>query len=161
MSSRRIGEATSLWLQWKRSYEIVRARIVAEVTAEADLSEPEVSVLVWLHEAGGSLRQSAIAASLGWDRSRLSHLLTRMEKRQLVTRAKVAGAVVVSFLSAGERTIERLEPVLEVAARRHLLGRLRESEETTLRDIGRRLASPAVASDETMPIEVDSSSSKA
>lgn len=156
MSTRRIGEATSLWLLWKRSYEIVRARIVAEVTAEADLSEPEVSVLVWLHEAGGSLRQSAIAATLGWDRSRLSHLLTRMEKRQLVTRAKVAGAVVVSFLSAGERTIERLEPVLEASARRHLLGRLREPEAAALSDIARRLASPAVLSDQKMPTGPDS-----
>jgi len=141
MSTVRPGEATDLWLRWKRAHEAVRAAVVAETTAASGVSEPELSVLVYLHESGGSMRQNALAATLGWDRTRLSHLLTRMSDRDYVTRDKVSNGVEVMLLPGGRRMIEATLPTLESAARRHLLDQLGPDGAKTLKALTDRLLS--------------------
>ena len=135
------GRATELWLLWKRAYETTRAAVIADMTTASGLSESELSVLVCLHESGGVLRQNAIATVLGWDRTRLSHLLTRMEKRDYVARGKVANGVEVTLRPAGRRTIDASVPALEASTRRHLLDRLDPGDATALKDIVERLLS--------------------
>ncbi len=135
------GRATELWLLWKRAYETTRAAIIADTTTASGLSEPELSVLVCLHESGGVLRQNAIATALGWDRTRLSHLLTRMEKRDYVARSKVANGVEVTLRPTGQRTIDASVPALEASTRRHLLDRLDPDDATALKEIVERLLS--------------------
>ncbi|WP_211329488.1 MarR family winged helix-turn-helix transcriptional regulator [Thermobifida halotolerans] len=124
---------------WKRAYETVRAAVIADMTVASGLSEPELSVLVCLHDAGGVLRQAAIAAALGWDRTRLSHLLTRMEQRDYVVRDKVANGVEVALRPEGRRTIEASVPALDASTHRHLLDRLGPDDVTALRAIIGRL----------------------
>ncbi|XTZ14504.1 MarR family winged helix-turn-helix transcriptional regulator [Micromonospora echinospora] len=133
------GEATELWLRWKRAYETVRAAVVAETTAASGASEPELSVLVCLHESGGSLRQNALAATLGWDRTRLSHLLTRMAARDYVAREKVSNGVEVTLRQDGRRMIDATAPALESATRRYLLDRLGPHDAATLKALVDRL----------------------
>ncbi|UVS80925.1 MarR family winged helix-turn-helix transcriptional regulator [Actinokineospora sp. UTMC 2448] len=141
MSTSGPAESTELWLLWKRAHELVRAAVVADMTAASGLSEAELSVLVCLHESGGVLRQNAIAAALGWDRTRLSHLLTRMEKRDYLVRGKVANGVEVTLRPAGRRTVEASVPSLNDSTRRHLLDRLGPDDAKALRDIVERLLS--------------------
>lgn len=135
------GEATELWLRWKRAYETVRANVVAETTAASGVSEAELSVLVALHESGGSLRQNALAAALGWDRTRLSHLLTRMVNRGYVARAKLQNGVEVTLCPEGRHVIDATLPTLETATRRHMLDRLGPDDAKTLRALVDRLLS--------------------
>lgn len=135
------GEATELWLLWKRAHETVRAAVVADMTTASGLSEAELSVLVCLYEAGGVLRQNAIATVLGWDRTRLSHQLTRMEKRDYVTRDKVANGVEVALRPEGRRTIEASVPALDASTRRHLQDRLGPDDAKALKAIVERLLS--------------------
>ncbi|MGW4109839.1 MarR family winged helix-turn-helix transcriptional regulator [Actinosynnema sp. NPDC004786] len=141
MSTPGPAESTELWLVWKRAYETVRAAVVADVTAASGLSEAELSVLVCLHESGGVLRQNALAAALGWDRTRLSHLLTRMEKRDYVARDKVANGVEVTLRPTGRRTVDASVPALDAATRRHLVDRLDPRDAKALKDIVGRLVS--------------------
>ncbi|AQZ64700.1 Transcriptional regulator, MarR family [[Actinomadura] parvosata subsp. kistnae] len=133
------GAATELWLRWKRAHEMVRTAVIAETTAASGLSEPELGVLVCLHESGGSLRQNALAATLGWDRTRLSHLLTRMGERGYVARDKVPNGVEVTLSPAGRHLIDATLPALETATRRHLLDRLGPDDAKTLRTLVDRL----------------------
>ncbi|MEV4841587.1 MarR family winged helix-turn-helix transcriptional regulator [Nonomuraea sp. NPDC049486] len=141
MSTASQGEATELWLRWKRAHELVRAAVIAETTAASGLSEAELSVLVCLHESGGSLRQNALAAALGWDRTRLSHLLTRMADRDYVARDKVPNGVEVTLRPEGRNAIKATLPTLEMATRRHLLDRLGPDDARTLKAIADRLLS--------------------
>lgn len=141
MSTAGAGDSIELWLRWKRAYETVRAAVIADMTAASGLSDAELSVLVHLHEAGGVLRQNAIAAALGWDRTRLSHLLTRMEKRDYVARGKVANGVEVTLRPAGRRTIDASVPALSASTRRHLTDRLGPEDAKALKDIVERLLS--------------------
>lgn len=137
-----MGEAAldpvDLWSAFKRAHEIVRARVIADAAEAAGLSEPDLTILVTLSKAGGSLRQSELAASLGWDRTRISHQLTRMSKRQLVTRER-AGGVTVSLTATGRRAVTAVHPGLDAAVRRHFTDKLSAQEIETLASVLRRL----------------------
>ncbi|MFY1650980.1 MarR family winged helix-turn-helix transcriptional regulator [Solwaraspora sp. WMMB762] len=139
MSTDGAGEGTELWLRWKRAYETVRAAVIVETTTASGVSEPELSVLVCLHESGGSQRQNALAAALGWDRTRLSHLLTRMTERDYVARAKVPNGVEVALRPDGRRVIDATLPALEAATRRHLVDPLGTDDAKTLKTLVDRL----------------------
>jgi DNA-binding MarR family transcriptional regulator len=136
-----VGGATELWLLWKRANEVVRADVVGDMTTQTGLSEPDLSVMVQLSDAGGMLRQSAIAARLGWDRTRLSHLLTRMEARGHVARTRVTNGVEITLRPAGQRVVEASLPGLEASARRHILDKLGDDDAKALRRILDRLLS--------------------
>ncbi|MEU4508151.1 MarR family winged helix-turn-helix transcriptional regulator [Nonomuraea wenchangensis] len=146
MSTVGSGGATDLWLRWKRAHEKIRAAVIAETTAASGVSEPELSVLVCLHESGGSLRQNALAAALGWDRTRLSHLLTRMTDRGYVARDKVQNGMEVALCPPGRQVLDATLPALETATRRHLLDRLGPDDARTLKALVDRLLSGEGAS---------------
>lgn len=104
------------------------------------MPEPELSVLVRLQEAGGALQQNEVAAAMGWDRTRLSHLLTRMEARGEVERTKMRNGVKVRLLPVGHAVIETARPALESAVRRHLIDKLSPDEREVLHNILAKLA---------------------
>lgn len=133
-----VPEPVDLWSAFKRAHEIVRARVIADTAEAAGLSEPDLTILVNLDKAGGALRQSELAASLGWDRTRISHQLTRMGKRGLVTRER-AGGVTVTLTDDGRRTITTVGPGLDAAVRRHFTDKLSAQEIETLSSVLRRL----------------------
>ncbi|MFE4830561.1 MarR family winged helix-turn-helix transcriptional regulator [Streptomyces sp. NPDC056672] len=131
-------EPVDLWSAFKRAHEIVRARVIADTAEAAGLSEPDLTILVNLDKAGGALRQSELAASLGWDRTRISHQLTRMGKRGLVTRER-AGGVTVTLTDTGRQAITTVHPGLDAAVRRHFTDKLSAREIETLNSVFRRL----------------------
>jgi len=126
---------SSLWFAWKRAHELVRAAVIDEVTAATGLSDPDVGILLRLDVAGGSLRQSEIASALGWDRTRLSHQLTRMEDRALLTRRRTSSGVWVDISDAGKQAATSARPVHAAAVRRHLAEPLTPGQSAMLREI--------------------------
>lgn len=134
------AEERELWEAWKRATDGVRARISAEVAGEAGLSEPDVTVLTCLHDGGGSVRQSELATLMGWHRSRLSHHLTRMQERGLVTRTPVAGGVELRSTTMGRAALMRARPVHADAVRRHLVDGVPPRDRARLLGLLRMLA---------------------
>ncbi|MEV5700852.1 MarR family winged helix-turn-helix transcriptional regulator [Streptomyces anthocyanicus] len=127
-----------LWSAFKRAHEVVRTRVIADAAEAAGLSEPDLTILADLNKAGGALRQSELAASLGWDRTRVSHQLTRMSKRELVTRRRANG-VIVALTDAGHQAITAVYPGLDAAVRRHFTDKLSTQEVETLAAVLGRL----------------------
>jgi DNA-binding MarR family transcriptional regulator len=89
-------------------------RILGAELQEVGLSPADYAVLLPLSEADGrELRSSELAATMDWERSRLSHHLGRMERRGLIRRGECAtdsrGAV-VSLTPAGARSFRRATP---------------------------------------------------
>ncbi|MGW1128082.1 MULTISPECIES: MarR family winged helix-turn-helix transcriptional regulator [unclassified Streptomyces] len=134
-----VSGPVDLWSAFKRAHEVVRARVIADTADAAGLSEPDLTILVSLSKADGSLRQSELAASLGWDRTRISHQLTRMSKRDLIARERSGGATVVTLTEAGRSTVAAVHPGLEAAVRRHFTDKLTAQETETLAALLRRL----------------------
>jgi DNA-binding MarR family transcriptional regulator len=133
----------ALWHAWKRAAETVRARIVEEVSAETGLSDPDFAVLTRVLEDGhGCMRQNQLADSMGYHRSRLSHHLTRMEQRGLVTRRQAGTGVEIVITDAGRTAAAHARPVHAAAVRRHLTGRLAAADRKALLAILGRLTQP-------------------
>lgn len=139
MSTAPLGEATQLWLLWKRTHERVRAEVISRTTVPADVSDPELNVLVTLYQTGGSLRQSELARELRWDRTRLSHLLTRMSRRGYIHRLKGVSGISVEILPQGTELIETAAPGLEAAVQQHLIDQLGDVDAHALRALLQRL----------------------
>lgn len=73
------------------SYQQMRVRLAErlnrELARETGLSEADFDILYALTQSGGeSVRALALRCGLGWEKSRLSHQLRRMEQRGLVSR---------------------------------------------------------------------------
>ena len=101
--------------------------LVARDLASVGLSGAEFAVLLLLSEAGDRMDQGALREALGWDKSRLSHQLTRMEARGLVARAKGRGRTAEVLLRpTGEARLATARPVHAASVRRNLLDRLPE-----------------------------------
>jgi len=79
------------WRTYLRMGSLLPAALNRQLQQDCGLTLPEYEVLVQLSEAPGQrLRPFQICDALNWSRSRLSHQLTRMERRRLVTRRECA-----------------------------------------------------------------------
>ena len=75
------------WRDFIETVEALSWRLAGRLQSESSLSPGDYQVLLALSEADGHrIRSSELAAVIGWERSRLSHHLGRMEKRGLVGR---------------------------------------------------------------------------
>ena len=75
------------WREFIETVEALSWRLASRLQSESSLSQGDYQVLLALSEADGHrMRSSELAAVIGWERSRLSHHLGRMEKRGLVSR---------------------------------------------------------------------------
>jgi DNA-binding MarR family transcriptional regulator len=114
-----------------------------ELLAESGLSSAEFAVLVPLSDTPAKkLRARDLCRELGWDRTRLSHLVTRMEKRGLVRRSACADDArgsVVELTDEGRRAITDAAPAHTDAVRRYLVDLLGDDEIVIMTDVFQRV----------------------
>ncbi|RRJ62821.1 MarR family transcriptional regulator [Paenibacillus oralis] len=128
-------EEMRIWHMWKGTFQSIFGRVVKEMSEHTGLSEADYGVLDRLALLGnGSLRQQELADSMDWDKSRLSHHLTRMEKRGLVMRKPIDTdrGVQVSITSAGQSALDDARPIVAKAIRKHFLDRLTDQDITLI-----------------------------
>jgi DNA-binding MarR family transcriptional regulator len=138
-----------LWHAWKTAADTVRQRVAEDIKAGCGLSDQDFGIVTRLVDlGGGELRQNDLSASLQWDRTRLSHQLTRMEKRGLVSRRAVDGGVLVRITDEGVRSVRVALPIHADAVRKHLLQRTEGIDQAALVRVLEHLAldSPSVPS---------------
>lgn len=76
-----------LWRRWLTVGTRIQATLAREMQKDNGISIADYEVLVNLSEAPDRrMRIAALADKLQWDRSRLSHQISRMRNRDLVTR---------------------------------------------------------------------------
>ncbi|MBU1587310.1 MAG: MarR family transcriptional regulator [Actinobacteria bacterium] len=79
------------WRAFIEATDEVRGVLSARIQSESGLSTGDYAVLLALSEASDrQLRSSELATHIGWERSRLSHHLGRMEARGLIRRVDCA-----------------------------------------------------------------------
>ncbi|MDR7158109.1 MarR family winged helix-turn-helix transcriptional regulator [Arthrobacter sp. BE255] len=79
----------AVWREYVETAEALRQALAAGLQSTSGVSPGDYAVLLALSEAHGhKLRSSVLAEGIGWERSRLSHHLGRMENRGLIRRRK-------------------------------------------------------------------------
>lgn len=125
-----------LWRRWLRLNALLPGVLHRELQADADISLSDFEVLVALTDTPeGRVRVSDLARELNWERSRVSHHVTRMERRGLVERSECRddgrGAWVV-LTGHGRSAIERAAPGHARAVRRLIFDDLSPQELTVM-----------------------------
>lgn len=79
------------WREFLEATDALRATLAARLQSDTGLSPGDYAVLLALSETADTrMRSSELATKVGWERSRLSHHLGRMETRGLIRREKSA-----------------------------------------------------------------------
>jgi DNA-binding MarR family transcriptional regulator len=103
-----------VWQAYRHMNQHLYAELEDQLMRDSGLSGPDYMVLVPLSEAPhGVLRARELGTEIGWDRSRLSHHISRMERRGLVTREDCADdgrGLMVRLTKAGRKAIEGAAP---------------------------------------------------
>jgi DNA-binding MarR family transcriptional regulator len=133
-----------LWQTYRDAYRELTATLEARLV-NSGLSGADYALLHPLSSSeAGILRTRDLGRSIGWERSRLSHQVSRMEKRGLVVREECesdARGSMVRITPAGRAAIEAAAPDHVDAVRTHFLERLtREEQEQLTKMLDRVLA---------------------
>lgn len=148
-----MNEATTVtprWLDtreqaaWRAYLEMnakLAARLNKEMSDSSGISISDFSVLVPLSEhPEGRMRVLELARALGWEKSRLSHQLTRMQQRGLIERSNCnedrRGAFVV-LTEHGRATVEAAAPRHVESVRRYLFDELTSEQVDALASVAR------------------------
>ena len=121
-----------LWRTWLRLSQELPNVLEEQISRDGGVSGADYAVLVPLSEAPDDmLRARELGREILWDRSRLSHLVSRMEKRGLVVREECTedgrGAM-VRMTAAGRAAIEAAAPGHVSATRRYFFDLLSDEE---------------------------------
>ena len=114
--------------------EDVLGRVGRDIAQTTELSGSEFGVLSRLAAVSkGEMRQQALATLMSWDKSRLSHQLTRMQERELIERRPIDGKTVLVVLTKlGREKLDAARPVHAASVRKNLLSRLSQEQINTI-----------------------------
>ncbi|MFE3827345.1 MarR family winged helix-turn-helix transcriptional regulator [Streptomyces sp. NPDC059092] len=131
------------WDSFIRMQEKLIGRLSRLVQAESGMSPADYIVLAKLTEEGaGRMRFLDLAKLVEWEKSRMSHQVTRMVKRGLVAREECAddgrGAFIVAS-PAGYKAIEDAAPLHVENVRRLFVDALSPKDLKTLAEISNRV----------------------
>lgn len=134
------GEELAAWVANSAIMISLPAALDARMRRETELTFFEYMVLSVLSEQPDrTLRMSELAARTSASLSRLSHVVGRLEKRDLLVRARVPGAgrrTTTTLSDAGYEAVAAAAPGHVAAVREYLMDELEPHEVATLRRIG-------------------------
>ncbi|WP_084529679.1 MarR family winged helix-turn-helix transcriptional regulator [Nocardia crassostreae] len=127
------------WLGYVFTRDLIAAAVGRDSLRESNLTYVEYTVLARLSNAPNHRRSFAeLAAVLEWSQSRLSHQITRMEKRGLVARESIpddARRTAAVLTDKGAQVLEGAAPSHVNSVRRHMVDVLDRTQLTALADI--------------------------
>ena len=125
------------WLGFRFMVEETSLSVSRALSSATGMSGGQFGILSILANAPlCSLRQQELADAMRWDRTRLSHVLTRMEGRGWIEREKAERGVTLVVLSeAGKKEQQLAAPVLGRIVKERFFNRLSRAQLTTLQEI--------------------------
>src|SRR6266702_899565 len=138
------GREQTAWRAYLDMHAQLTARLNREMQEQSGISIADFSVLVQLSEhVDARMRVLELARALGWEKSRLSHQLTRMQQRGLIERSNCSedrrGAFVV-LTDRGRETVVDAAPRHVESVRRYLFDELGAGDVEALGRISRTVA---------------------
>lgn len=127
------------WRAWLRAHQRLDVHLARQLQDDAELSISDFAVLVALSEArGGLLRPFELGQALEWEKSRLSHHVTRMHRRGLVERRDCGSdgrGALVAITATGRAAIQGAAPAHAESVQQALFDRLSPAQVQALTEI--------------------------
>ena len=123
-----------IWYAFVTMGEDVLERVGRDIARATGLSGSEFGVLSRLAAyGGGEMRQQDLATVMAWEKSRLSHQLSRMGERNLIERRLgKERATLIALTKIGREKLALALPVRAESVRRNLLARLTPEQIDTI-----------------------------
>lgn len=135
----------ALWRGWLRVNALLPVALNRALVSESGLSLPDYEVLVQLSEAPDQrLRATQLGQLLQWEKSRVSHHVTRMEKRGLVSRQACsddARGFWFEMTDLARATLDEAAPGHVRTVRELFLDQLDEADRACLNGVVQRMLS--------------------
>jgi polyisoprenoid-binding protein YceI/DNA-binding MarR family transcriptional regulator len=132
-----------VWEELQRATARLHRSLSGSLVAASGVTLSDHEVLRTLLERGGRLGPSEMSEALGWERSRLSHQLARLERRGFVHRRRSSEPgrrVIVELSPRGERAAGDGELARECVLRERIVGVLGPDQLPALLDLLRPLS---------------------
>ena len=143
------------WAAFIHAHDQIEARLNRRLQ-ESGLSGADYSVLAALSDLDGDrMPAHGLCSALGWEKSRLSHQLRRMEKDGLISREPNpddARSTMVCLLPGGRAAIERAAPEHVADVRRNFIDLFTPAELDMLATLNERILHH-MAKDDDSPAE--------
>ena len=135
-------EEQRAWRAYRRMVLLVDSAIARDLSRDSGLSMPDYHVLSTVSDAPDNrVRVTDLAARMQWSPSRLSHHVTRMEQRGLVTRTECPEdlrAAYVTLTDQGWDAIRAAAPGHVESVRKHLIDNFDAAELAAMTAIGEK-----------------------
>jgi DNA-binding MarR family transcriptional regulator len=139
------------WRSWLAASHRLDAHLARRMQAEGEISMADFAVLVPLSEAEqGRLRAFEVGRTLQWEKSRVSHHLTRMEGRGLVERQDCGSdrrGAYVAITATGRAALAAAAPAHVEAVRAAVFDQLTAAEVEQLGALCGKVVAALEASD--------------
>lgn len=130
------AEEGAVWQAYLDLFRGLRSALDRQLLRDSGLSAADYALLAPLSETdGGVLRARDLGRRVGWERSRLSHQVTRMERRGLVGRERCGDdqrGYMIQLTEAGRTAIEAARPQHLETVRRYFFEPLSRDDQQTL-----------------------------
>jgi DNA-binding MarR family transcriptional regulator len=127
------------WLNYMQVYHRLEYEMNRQLLADCGLSLSDYTVMNALSQSPGRRRRlTALATTIGWERSRLSHHLQRMANRGLIDRVRSqtdGRAIDVMLTAAGWDTLRAAAPLHAARVRTLFFSDIDSRQEAQLADI--------------------------
>lgn len=120
---------------------MISGRIAQDISRTTGLSATDFGVLMQLNESPDACqRQRDLQTFLEWDKTRLSHQLTRMANRGLIERKIESGHMVtICMTEEGRQLLRTAQPVHADGVRKYFLDHLSDDDLGYLQAVSRKL----------------------
>lgn len=141
------AQTTPVEMELWRSFYVMRRQLELtlerRLQADAGISSADYEILIALHNSPSQrLRAGQIGDLIGWEKSRVSHQITRMEQRDLLKREECgddARGVWIALTADGKRAVLGAERDRRDAVRQYFFDVLTDDEKATLSEISRKV----------------------
>lgn len=131
------AEEWELWDTWMRAQRLLVRELDRGLQRDCGISKAEFSVLMTLRQAPGrEMRVGDLVDALDWEKSRVSHQLTRMENRGFVARTEGGASgrrTRIGLTANGSRVVRAAIPAHGANIRRYFLDSVTPDQATTIR----------------------------
>ncbi|MEV0161031.1 MarR family winged helix-turn-helix transcriptional regulator [Nonomuraea fuscirosea] len=128
----------NFWDTWMRAQRLLVRELDRALQRDHGISKAEFSVLVTLSRAsGGEMRVGELVDSLEWEKSRVSHQLTRMENRGFVARTEGGPSgrrTRIGLTAQGRRVVQDAVRGHAGNIRRYFFDSLTQEQAATIRE---------------------------
>jgi DNA-binding MarR family transcriptional regulator len=142
-SSALTGAEVETWSAFYAMRRRLDRALDLQLQRDSGLSASEYEVLVAINlSPGHQLRIKEIAGAIGWEKSRVSHLVTRMERRDLVARTECdtdARGSWIGLTATGRRSVLGAIQGHTAAVRRYFFDVLEPSDAAALGALSTRV----------------------